>query len=52
MFFTATILFVLLYRSIWRFSVGPKGVEFEMSFEHRLVPAQAQAAESISKIER
>jgi hypothetical protein len=52
MFFTATILFVLLYKSIGRFSVGPKGVEFEMSYEHRLALAQAQTAESISKIER
>ena len=50
MFFTATILFVLLYRSMGRFSVGPKGVEFEMSTEHRLAPAQAQVAESISKL--
>jgi tetratricopeptide (TPR) repeat protein len=52
MFFTATILFVLLYKSMGRFSVGPKGVEFEMSFEHKLALAQAQTAESISKIER
>jgi hypothetical protein len=29
------MLFVLFYRSIVRFSVGPKGVEFEMSTEHR-----------------
>jgi Tfp pilus assembly protein PilF len=50
MFFAATILFVLLYRSMGKFSVGPKGVEFEMSFEHRLAPAQA--AEPITKIER
>jgi len=52
MYFPATILFVLLYKSIGRFSVGPKGVEFEMSFEHRLASAQAQTAKSISKIER
>ena len=52
MFFTATIMFVLLYRSMGRFSVGPKGVEFEMSLEHRLAPAQSQVVESFSKIER
>jgi hypothetical protein len=29
-----------------------KGVDFEMSFEHKLALAQAQTAESIAKIER
>jgi hypothetical protein len=29
LFFIAAMLFVLLYKSIGRFSVGPKGVEFE-----------------------
>ncbi len=54
MYFTAAILFVLLYRSVvgLRFSVGLKGVEFEMSAEHRLAPAQAQTADLITKIER
>jgi len=52
MFFTATILFVLLYRSIGRFSVGPKRIEFEMSTDHRLVPAHAQTVEFATKFER
>jgi len=52
MFFTATILFVLLYRSIGKFSAGLKGVEFEMSTEHRLAPAQTQASELMARIER
>jgi hypothetical protein len=50
MFFTATILFVLLYKSIGKFSAGLKGVEFEMSTEHRFAPAEA--SEPITKIER
>jgi len=50
MFFTATILFVLLYRGIGKFSAGLKGVEFEMSTEHRLSPAQS--VEQITKLER
>jgi tetratricopeptide (TPR) repeat protein len=50
MFFIATILFVLLYRSMVKFSAGLKGVEFEMSTEHRLSPAQS--SEQITKIER
>jgi len=50
MFFTATILFVLLYRSIGKFSAGLKGVEFEMSTEHRIYPAQS--VEQITKLER
>lgn len=50
MFFTATILFVLLYRGIGKFSAGLKGVEFEMSTEHRLSPAQS--VEQITKFER
>lgn len=52
LFFIAAILFVLLHRSIGRFSVGPKGVEFEMSTEHRQSSAKAQMADAISKIER
>ena len=50
MFFTATILFVLLYKSIGKFSAGLKGVEFEMSTEHKLYPAQS--VERITKLER
>jgi hypothetical protein len=45
-------LFVLLDRSIGRFSVGLKGVEFEMSTEHRQAPAQAQMADALSRFER
>ena len=52
MYFPAIILFALLYKSIGRFSVGPKGVEFEKSDEHRLALAQAQTAEFIFKFER
>ena len=48
----AFMLFVLLCRRIIRFSVGPKGVEFEMSIEHRQAPAQAQMAYALSRIER
>lgn len=50
MFFIATILFVLLYKSIGKFSAGLKGVEFEMSTEHRLSPAQS--VEQITRFER
>jgi len=50
MFFTATILFVLLCRGIGKFSAGLKGVEFEMSTEHRLFPAQS--VEQITTFER
>ena len=52
LFFIAAILFVLLYRSIGKFSVGPKGVEFEMSTEHRQFSAKAQVEDAISRIER
>ncbi len=51
-FLIAAMLFVLLYRSIGRFSVGPKGVEFEMSTEHRQAPAKSQMADALSRIER
>ena len=48
----AFMLFVLLCRRIIRFSVGPKGVEFEMSTEHRQASAQAQMIDALSRIER
>ncbi|MGD0952032.1 MAG: hypothetical protein ABR985_06505 [Methanotrichaceae archaeon] len=41
-----------MHRSIRRFSVGPKGVEFEMSTEHRLASATSQMADVLSRIER
>ncbi|VVB62629.1 Uncharacterised protein [uncultured archaeon] len=52
LFFIAAMLFVLLYRNIGRFSVGPKGVEFEMSTEHRQAPAKSQIADVLSKFKR
>jgi tetratricopeptide (TPR) repeat protein len=51
-FLIAAMLFVLLYRSIVRFSVGPSGVKFEMSTEHRQAPAKSQEAEALSGFER
>ena len=45
-------LFVLLHRSIRRFSVGPKGVEFEMRTEDLQAYAKSQNADDLSRFER
>jgi hypothetical protein len=45
------MLFVLLHKNVGKFSVGPKGVEFEMSMEQRQTSARSQT-DAVSKIER
>jgi hypothetical protein len=41
-----------MLKDLKRFSAGPKGVEFEMSMEHRQVSAGSQISEAVLKIER